>query len=84
MGYRARSDETAHHFCDFIEFLLAFLGIAARGGLSKAVVDVVFENALLYFFDRGPYRAGLREDVDTIAFVLDHADDAGELAVDPP
>ncbi len=60
---------------------MACIVVTFFGRLRNAVFDVFTQDLLFDFAQRGACRAHLREDVDAVAFLLDHADEAADLAV---
>jgi P-type Cu+ transporter len=63
--------------------LPALVGLVAGCDCAlHAVRDMIAQDFLLETPQRCPYRRNLRDDVDAIAIVLDHARDAAHLALD--
>jgi len=79
----AVSREPPEHLEKLVHLPLLLGGVAAADGLGDAVLDVVAEHRLLHTSQRRPGRADLREDVDAVTLLLDHADEPAELALDP-
>src|SRR5258708_17529561 len=64
--------------------LSPLIGLVAGGdGMLDAMGDVIAQDLLLDAPKRGPHRRNLRDDVDAIAILIDHARDAAHLALDP-
>lgn len=71
--------EQFHEFGD----LLALLGcIAAGDGVLHAMADVILENGLFNTTQRRAHGRNLRDDIDAIAFLIDHFGDAAYLTFD--
>ena len=51
--------------------------------MLDAMGDVIAQDLLLEAPQRGAHRRNLRDDVDAIAILIDHARDAAHLALDP-
>src|SRR5207244_10604469 len=63
--------------------LLALLGgVAAGNGVLDAVGHVIAQDLLLDAPERRPHRRDLRDDIDAVAIVLDHAREPSHLAFD--
>ncbi len=63
--------------------LLPLLALIAGGDrVLDAVRDVVAQHLFLDLAERGPYRRDLRDDVDTVPIVLDHAGNTPHLPLD--
>src|SRR6266851_1593080 len=68
-------DELAH--------LLALLALVAAGdGVLDAMRDVILEDFLLRPPQRRAHRRNLRDDIDAVAIILDHAGEPAHLALD--
>ena len=76
--------EAPHHVEELVHLRLLLDRVAAADGLGHAVLDVLAQDGLLDPSERGPRRADLREDVHAVALFLHHADEAADLALDPP
>ena len=73
----------ALHGLEQLAALLVRGGRVARGERAgDAVLDVLFEHLQRDGLERGADGAELRQDVDAVAVVLDHARDAAHLALD--
>ena len=60
------------------------VGAIARGDRAlDAMGDVVAQDLLADAAQRGAHRRNLRDDVDAIAVLLDHAHETAHLAFDP-
>src|SRR5215212_2376795 len=72
-----QTPDGAHH-------LLGLLLAVALAGSDHAVASVVLEQLERHLVQRGLDRGDLREDVDAVALVRDHALDPADLAPDSP
>jgi hypothetical protein len=64
--------------------LLALIGaVAGDDRVLDAMGDVIAQDLLLGAPQRGAHRRDLRDDVDAVAVVLDHAGEAADLPLDP-
>src|SRR3990167_6336899 len=70
------------HLEQFVDLGLAIVFGAGVEGVRHAVLQVVAERLLLDLVQGGTYRADLRQHVDAVALLLDHAGDAPHLALD--
>jgi len=73
---------TAHQARDGRHELLRPLGLVVVGGAEDAVLRVIVEEPERDLVERGLHGRDLRQDVDAVAVVLDHALDAADLALD--
>jgi hypothetical protein len=60
------------------------VGVAARDCVLDAMRDVIAQNLFLDAPERGAHRRDLRDDVEAIPVILDHAGEAAHLPFDPP
>src|SRR3990167_3621825 len=70
------------HLEQFVDLGLAIVFGAGVEGVRHAVLQVVAERLLLDLDQGGTSRADLRQHVDAVALLLDHAGDAPHLALD--
>ena len=63
--------------------LVGLVRLLVVGGAHHAVPRVVVQQAERDLVERGLDGGDLRQDVDAVAVVLDHALDAAHLALDP-
>ena len=80
MGLSIRAADDRHQFLD----LLTLLGLVAGG---DRVLDAMADMVAKYLFFKTPqcraHRRDLRDDVDAVAVLVDHARQAADLALDP-
>ena len=72
-----------HSFEQFFRLLASGSFVARAQSASDAVADVLVENLEREGLERRVDRRDLREDVDAVAVLFDHALDAPHLALDP-
>jgi len=73
----AQHSSELSHFAPLVGF------VAGRDRVLNAVRDMVCEDFLLRPSKRGSNSRNLRNDVDAIAVILNHAGEASDLAFDP-
>ena len=56
--------------------------VAGMEGMGDAVLQMIGQRLLLDAVERGAHGADLRQHVDAVAILLDHAGDAPHLALD--
>src|SRR6266508_2647113 len=81
--HSASLGEPPHRVEELPALLLRGLRIARGEGPGYAVLHVVVEDGHAEALERGVHGGDLREDVDAVTVVLDHALDAAHLALDP-
>jgi heavy metal translocating P-type ATPase len=70
------------HFEQFVDLGLAVALAAGMEGMRDAMLQVIAERLLLDAVEGGAHRADLRQHVDAVAILLDHARDAAHLTLD--
>src|SRR5207342_3164153 len=70
------------HFQELVDLGLAVALVAGMEGVGHAVLQVIAQRLLLDAVERSAHGADLRQHVDAVAILLDHAGDAAHLALD--
>jgi len=78
MALAVRPSQNVH---DFGNLLALFAFVAAGYGVLDAMADMIAEDFLFGTAQRGAHGGNLGDDIDAVAVLLDHADNAADLAL---
>jgi len=83
-GLSASAPSAVQDLQQLVDLGLPLALAAAMEGVRHAMPEVIAQGLLLDLVERRPHRANLGQDVDAVAFFLDHAGDAAHLTLDTP